>query len=53
MLALLGVLAGCASFSPPLQQYPRAGTSPRVRCLADPHEGQTRPLFFLFCAESP
>jgi hypothetical protein len=53
VLALLAVLVGCASSSPPPQQNPRAGTSPRVRCLSDPHETQTRPLFFLFCVESP
>jgi hypothetical protein len=52
ILTLLAVLAGCAS-SPPPQPYPRASSSPRVRCLSDPHETQTRPLFFLFCAESP
>jgi len=53
VLALLAVLAGCASWSPPPQQHPRAGSSPRVRCLTNPNEGATRPLFFLFCAESP
>ena len=53
MLALLAVLAGCAVSSPSPQNYPRAGTSPRARCLSDPHETQTRPLFFLFCVESP
>jgi hypothetical protein len=52
ILALLAVLAGCAS-SVPQQQYPRSGSTPRVRCLSDPNESQTRPLFFLFCAESP
>jgi len=52
ILALLAVLAGCAS-PPPRQPYPRSGSSPRVRCLSDPNETQTRPLFFLFCAESP
>ena len=52
ILALLTVLAGCAS-PPPRQPYPRSGSSPRVRCLSDPNETQTRPLFFLFCAESP
>jgi len=50
-LTLLAVLAGCAS--PPSQKYPRTGSAPRVRCVSDPHEGDTRPLFFLFCAESP
>jgi hypothetical protein len=52
VLALLA-LTGCASWSPPPQQHPRAGSSPRVRCLSNPNEGDTRPLFFLFCAESP
>jgi hypothetical protein len=52
LLTLLAVLAGCAS-SPPSQPNPRAGSSPRVRCLSDPHETDTRPLFFLFCMESP
>jgi len=53
VLALLA-LTGCASWSPPPpQQHPRAGASPRVRCLSNPNEGDTRPLFFLFCAESP
>lgn len=51
-LALLTILAGCAT-SPPPQQYPRAGTSPRTRCMANPNEGELRPLFFLFCVESP
>jgi hypothetical protein len=50
-LTLIAVLAGCAS--PPSQKYPRTGSSPRVRCLSDPHETDTRPLFFLFCTESP
>jgi hypothetical protein len=51
-LAVLAALAGCAS-APQTQQHPRAGSSPRVRCLSDPHETQFRPLIFLFCAESP
>jgi hypothetical protein len=53
IVALLALLLGCSSSSPPQQKHPRAGTSPRVRCVADPHETQTRPLFFLFCVESP
>jgi hypothetical protein len=52
VLALLAVLAACAS-SPPPQPNPRAGSSPRVRCVSDPRETDTRPLFFLFCMESP
>jgi hypothetical protein len=53
VLALLAVLAGCAASKPPPQQYPRSGTSPRARCVANPNEGELRPLFFLFCVESP
>jgi hypothetical protein len=52
VLALLALLAGCAS-SPPSQEHPRSGSSPRVRCLSNPNETQLRPLIFLFCAESP
>jgi hypothetical protein len=54
LLALLTVtlaVAGCASTT----SSPSASTSspPRVRCLADPREGSTRPLVYLFCIESP
>jgi len=52
ILALVAMLAGCAS-SPPPQQHPRAGSSPRARCLTDPNDTTLRPLFFLFCVESP
>jgi hypothetical protein len=45
-------LAACAS-SPPVQQHPRSGSSPRVRCLSNPNDTELRPLFFFFCAESP
>ncbi|PYQ00308.1 MAG: hypothetical protein DMF83_28400 [Acidobacteria bacterium] len=53
VLALLVLTVGCASSSPPPQQHPRAGSSPRVRCLTNPNETELRPLFFLFCVESP
>ena len=45
------VMAGCASSS----SYPGARESPtvRTRCLTDRGEGSTRPIIFLFCAESP
>lgn len=52
-LSLVVLAAGCAATPPPRQE---SGGSPRVRCLVDPtHEpgGGTRPLVFLFCAESP
>jgi hypothetical protein len=49
LLALVFVLAGCALGSP-------AGSrsTPRARCLSStsPTDDQ-RPLFFLFCVESP
>ena len=50
LLLVLAAVAGCASYSPP---PPRQSQTPRARCLADPNETGTRPLFFLFCVESP
>lgn len=48
---MLVVLAGCAT---PIQSAPPRGSqSPRVRCLNNPNEGDTRPMIFLFCAETP
>jgi hypothetical protein len=53
-LALLALTftAGCAA-----PAYPVRSESPSVRCLGQPGRGQdyggSRPLFFLFCAESP
>jgi hypothetical protein len=51
VLVLLAALAGCSVPSSPPPS--RGGQSPRVRCLNNPNEGDTRPLFFLFCAETP
>jgi hypothetical protein len=52
LLVLLAAVAGCASTSS--QPPPRQSTAPRTRCLSDPNEtGGMRPLFFLFCVESP
>ena len=52
VLVLLAALAGgCASPAP--SASPRGSSSPRVRCLSNPNEGDTRPMFFLFCAETP
>jgi hypothetical protein len=46
------ILAGCAtSTSPP--DRARRPDAPRVRCLSDPGEQGTRPLFFFFCVQSP
>ena len=51
LLVLVTLLTGCASYTPP---PPQASTPPRTRCLANPQEaGGLRPLFFLFCVESP
>ncbi len=59
-LAVLFVaLAGCASASydsGSSASAPRGSSSPRVRCLSDPSRDDasgSRPLFYLFCAESP
>jgi hypothetical protein len=49
-LVALVVLAGCAA---PAASPPRASQAPRTRCLSNPNETGTRPLFFLFCVESP
>jgi hypothetical protein len=52
LLVALLTLAGCATGSSSGQ----SGSSPRVRCLSDPGRdaaATSRPLFFLFCVESP
>lgn len=50
LLALVASIAGCTAVtSPP----PRGTQAPRARCLSNPNEGGARPLFFLFCVESP
>jgi hypothetical protein len=52
-LAAALALAGCATTETPR----RASESPTVRCVDEPGRGgsvsPTRPLFFLFCAQSP
>jgi len=61
-LAVLFVaLAGCGSASYDSRSSsstsdPRGSSPPRVRCLSDPARDAAsgnRPLFYLFCAESP
>jgi len=46
-------LAACATVDSPR----RSADSPTLRCVNEPGRGQsldaTRPLFFLFCAQSP
>jgi len=51
MVVALGlVVGGCGSSSPPAR---RDAPPVRTRCLNDRGEGSTRPIIFLFCAESP
>jgi len=53
LLIALVTLAACAT-APPSSE--RSSSAPRVRCLSDPARdaaSTSRPLFFLFCAESP
>ncbi|PYO04845.1 MAG: hypothetical protein DMD75_30080 [Candidatus Rokuibacteriota bacterium] len=56
LLLLFVAFAGCATASSNSGQSSSSSSSPRVRCLTDPARDSasgTRPLFFLFCAESP
>jgi hypothetical protein len=50
VLLVLAAISGCASGGPP---PPRGSHVPRTRCLSDPNETGARPLFFLFCVETP
>jgi hypothetical protein len=53
-LIVLAMLAGCGTV--PSDNRSESSSSPRVRCLTDPARDNTstsRPLIFLFCAESP
>jgi len=47
------LLAACA----PVDSSRRSSTTPSVRCVDEPGRGgsveASRPLFFLFCAQSP
>jgi len=51
LVLLAALVTACASPAP--SAAPRGSTSPRVRCLNNPNEGDTRPMLFLFCAETP
>ena len=49
--AVIEFTTGCSTtYQPP---PPRQSRPPTARCLANPGETDTRPLFFLFCIESP
>jgi hypothetical protein len=50
-LMVLGLVMGGCAFSTPAA---RSDAPPiHTRCLNDRSEGSTRPIIFLFCAESP
>ena len=54
-LVLLVALGGCETVSGGDSSQNSAQT-PTVRCLTDPNrdnQSTSRPMFFLFCAESP
>jgi hypothetical protein len=63
LLLFVVALAGCAPASSSSSgggssssSAPRDSSPPRVRCLSNPARDDasgTRPMFFLFCAESP
>jgi len=61
LAVLLVTFAGCGSTaydsrSSSSTSAQRGSSSPRVRCLSDPARDDasgSRPLFYLFCAESP
>jgi hypothetical protein len=52
LCCMLVLAAGCAGTSSS-QPAARGASQPRARCLVNPTEGDTRPLLFLFCVESP
>ena len=60
LAVLLVAFAGCGSTAYDSRggstSTQRGSSSPRVRCLSDPARDDasgSRPLFYLFCAESP
>ena len=55
-LVLLVALTGCETVSGGGSSSQSTSQSPTVRCLTDPsrdNQSTSRPMFFLFCAESP
>ena len=49
-ILLVSAITGCATT---YQVPPRQSRPPTTRCLANPGETDARPLFFLFCVETP
>lgn len=52
-LLLALTLAGCAASGPTRAAGSGSVSPPHVRCLNEPGAGPDRPLFFLFCVQSP
>jgi hypothetical protein len=54
LVLLVAATCGCAATERHASSTSgEAASSPRVRCLSNPHETGTRPLIFLLCVESP
>jgi len=54
LLLVAGLLHGCATSGPGMMSGGRVGDAPHVRCVDRVTPGETtRPLFFLFCIQSP
>jgi hypothetical protein len=55
VLALVALaISGCSSAQPGAAASAASrSSSQRARCLVDPSEGNTRPLIYLLCIESP
>jgi hypothetical protein len=49
-IALALAAAGCATGG---GAAPAGSSAPHARCLSEPRSGPDRPLFFLFCVQSP
>ena len=46
-------ITGCSTTQYDAASSASRSGSQRARCLVDPSEGSTRPLFYLLCIESP
>jgi len=52
LVLLIVAFAGCASSSPAVQ-HARPTAAAASRCHPDPSDGALRPLFYIFCIQSP
>ena len=57
VMGLLGLMLLAAGCTTPTEPSASSYDAPRTRCLSQPGRGQNysqeRPLFYLFCVESP